>query len=179
MVVHTGNGDGSEPFDFAGCLTRRAQSPSPQVIKYLILHILLSFQVAYFLANLRGLSVSCPIFGCGRYENLSGAISRLTFSRAEPLTSGEAEVIGGGNSQNRRFVLRGKPRSFRCSAQPAGSRGVRRINVRAVSWVTGARATRQTEAFRPPARLDAPLAPSSLRTQRRPCRSDHASSKSD
>src|ERR1700730_6125964 len=118
-------------------------------------------------------------FGCGRSENLSGAISRLTFSRAEPLTSGEAEVIGGGNSQNRRFVLRGKPRSFRCSAQPAGSRGVRRINVRAVSCVTGARATRQTEAFRPPARLDAPLAPSSLRTQRRPCRSDHASSKSD
>jgi hypothetical protein len=40
-----------------------------------------------------------------RYENLSGAISWLIFSRAEQLTSGEAEVIGGGNSQNRRFVL--------------------------------------------------------------------------
>jgi hypothetical protein len=35
-------------------------------------------------------------FGCGRYENLSGAISWLTFSRAEQLTSGEAGVIGGG-----------------------------------------------------------------------------------
>jgi hypothetical protein len=44
-------------------------------------------------------------FGCGRYENLSGAISWLTFPRADQLTSGEAEVIGGGNSQNRRFVL--------------------------------------------------------------------------
>src|ERR1700730_2562657 len=44
-------------------------------------------------------------FGCGRSENLSGAISWLTFSRAEPLASGEAEAIGGGNSQNRRFVL--------------------------------------------------------------------------
>src|SRR5580700_9246945 len=44
-------------------------------------------------------------FACGRYENLSGAISWLTFLRAEQLTSGEAEVIGGGNSQNRGFVL--------------------------------------------------------------------------
>src|SRR5450759_1084375 len=44
-------------------------------------------------------------FGCGRYENLSGAISWLTFFAGGELTSGEAEVIGGGNSQNRRFVL--------------------------------------------------------------------------
>ena len=44
-------------------------------------------------------------FGCGRYENLFGAISWLIFSRAEQLTSGEAEVIGGGNTQNRRFGL--------------------------------------------------------------------------
>src|ERR1700730_5667422 len=38
--------------------------------------------------------------GRGRHENLSGAISWLTF-----FASGEAEAIGGGNSQNRRFVL--------------------------------------------------------------------------
>jgi hypothetical protein len=53
--------------------------------------------------------------GCDGYENLSGAISGLTFSRAEQLRSGEAELIGGG-SQNRRFVLsesRGEPCSSR------------------------------------------------------------------
>jgi hypothetical protein len=44
-------------------------------------------------------------FGCDGYENLSGAISWLTFSRAEQVTPGEAEVIGAGNSRNRRFVL--------------------------------------------------------------------------
>jgi hypothetical protein len=46
-------------------------------------------------------------FGRGRHENLTGAISWLTFSRTEQLTSGEAEVIGGGNSQKWRFVLSG------------------------------------------------------------------------
>jgi hypothetical protein len=63
-----------------------------------MLHILLSPQEAYFLANLRGLPVSCfkairggdvctRDFGRGRCENLSGAISWLTFSRAEQPTS--------------------------------------------------------------------------------------------
>src|ERR1700730_15469046 len=49
---------------------------------------------------IRGGDVCTRDFGCGRYENLSGAISWLTF-----FASGEADVIGGGNSQNRRFVL--------------------------------------------------------------------------
>jgi hypothetical protein len=51
---------------------------------------LLSFQEAYFLANLRGLPVSCSkrfvaetvaraISAAAVYENLSGAISWLTF----------------------------------------------------------------------------------------------------
>ena len=40
---------------------------------------------------------------------------------------------GGGNSQNRRFALSESRGAFAVQAQPAGSRGVRRINVRAVS----------------------------------------------
>jgi len=45
-------------------------------------------------------------FGRGRYENLSGAISWLTFFAGGAADiAREAEVIGGGNSQNRRFVL--------------------------------------------------------------------------
>jgi hypothetical protein len=72
-------------------------------------------------------------FGCGRYENLSGTISWLTF-----FACGAADV-----RRSRRYwrwelaeptiCSQRKPRSFRCSAQPAGSRGVRRINVWAVS----------------------------------------------
>jgi hypothetical protein len=61
-----------------------------QLLSPLILHILLSFQEAYFLANLRGLPVSCSkrfvaetvaraISAAAVYENLSGAISWLTF----------------------------------------------------------------------------------------------------
>ena len=38
-------------------------------------------------------------FGCGRYENLSGAIPWFTFLRAEQLKPGEAKGIGGGNSR--------------------------------------------------------------------------------
>src|SRR3984893_12532295 len=37
-------------------------------------------------------------FGRGRHENLSGAISWLTFLRAEQLTSGDAEATGGGST---------------------------------------------------------------------------------
>jgi hypothetical protein len=54
--------------------------------------------------NLRGLLVPCSNviygrdgftrdFGCGRHENLSGAISWLTFLRAGQLTSGEDRAI--------------------------------------------------------------------------------------
>src|ERR1700681_2068465 len=72
-------------------------------------------------------------FGCGRYENLSGAISWLTFF------AGRAADVRRSRSDWRRELTESticsqqKPRSFRCSAQPAGSRGVRRINVWAVS----------------------------------------------
>jgi hypothetical protein len=44
-------------------------------------------------------------FGRSRHENLSGAISWLTFSWAEQLTPGEAKGIGGGNSQKWRLFL--------------------------------------------------------------------------
>jgi hypothetical protein len=61
---------------------------------------LLSSKEAYLLANLRGLPVSCSSaicgrdgftrnFGCGGHENLSGAISWLTF-----FASGEANAKG-------------------------------------------------------------------------------------
>jgi hypothetical protein len=77
----------------------------------------------------------------GGCENLSGAISWLTFSRAEQLTRGElrgteprrqggrAKLQDGGWA----ICFQRKPRSFRCSAQSTGSRGVKRINVWAVS----------------------------------------------
>jgi hypothetical protein len=64
------------------------------------------------------------------------------FWRAERLTSGEgkkrlqaAPRWASGNLQDGGSTIcsQQKPRSFRCSAQPAGSRGVRRINVWAVS----------------------------------------------
>ena len=58
-------------------------------------------------------------FGCGRHENLSGAISWLTFPRAEQLTSGVADVIRGGNSQNRRFALSESRGAF--AVQPSQS----------------------------------------------------------
>ena len=72
-------------------------------------------------------------FGRGRYENLSGAISWLTF-----LAGGAADVRRSRSDWRRELAesticSQRKPRSFRCSAQPAGSRGVRRINVWAVS----------------------------------------------
>ena len=72
-------------------------------------------------------------FGRGRYENLSGAISWLTFS-----AGGAAEVRRSRRDWRRELAesticSQQKPRSFRCSAQPAGSRGVRRINVWALS----------------------------------------------
>src|SRR6202022_53684 len=72
-------------------------------------------------------------FGRGRYENLSGAISWLTF-----FAGGAADVRRSRSDWRRelaesRICSQRKPRSFRCSAQPAGSRGVRRINVWAVS----------------------------------------------
>src|SRR3984893_1944485 len=106
--------------------------------------MLLSFLDAYFLANLRGLPVSCPKrfvaetvatrdFGRGRYENLSGAISWLTFF------AGRAADVRRCRRDWRRELAepticsQRKPRSFRCSAQSVGSRGVRRINVWAVS----------------------------------------------
>jgi len=72
-------------------------------------------------------------FGRGRYENLSGAISWLTFF------AGRAAHVRRSQRDWRRELAESticsqqKPRSFRCSAQPAGSRGVRRINVLAVS----------------------------------------------
>src|ERR1700720_4268331 len=115
---------------------------------YLILPLFLSFRAANFLANLRGLLVpgSKAIrgrdgftrdFGHGRYENLSGAISWLTFLRAEQLTPGEDRAIAHGAKMERgslrntepAICSQRKPSSFRCSTQPAGSRGVRRINV--------------------------------------------------
>jgi len=58
-------------------------------------------------------------FGCDRYENLSGAISWLTFFAGGAATSGEAEVIGGGNSQNRRFVFSESREAF--AVQPSQS----------------------------------------------------------
>ena len=72
-------------------------------------------------------------FGCGRYENLSGAFSWLTF-----FAGGAADVRRSRSDWGRELAepticSQRKPRSFRCSAQPAGSRGVRRINVWAVS----------------------------------------------
>jgi hypothetical protein len=45
----------------------------------------------------------------------------------------ESKAIGGGSHQKSTICSQRKPRSFRCSAHPAGSRGVRRINVWAVS----------------------------------------------
>src|ERR1700724_3257670 len=72
-------------------------------------------------------------FGCGRYENLSGAISWLTF-----FAGGAADVRRSRSDWRRELAesticCQRKPSSFRWSAQPAGSRGVRRINVWAVS----------------------------------------------
>ena len=72
-------------------------------------------------------------FGRGRYENLSGAISWLTF-----LAGGAADVRRCRSDWRRELAesticFQRKPRSFRCSAQSVGSRGVRRINVLAVS----------------------------------------------
>src|ERR1700719_4428920 len=72
-------------------------------------------------------------FGGGRHANLSGAISWLTF-----FAGGAADVRRCGSDWRRELAesticSQRKPRSFRCSAQPAGSRGVRRINVLAVS----------------------------------------------
>src|SRR6202022_3353781 len=71
-------------------------------------------------------------FGRDRYENLSGAISWLTF-----FAGGAADVRRSQSDWRRELAdsticSQRKPRSFRCSAQPAGSRGVRRINVWAV-----------------------------------------------
>src|ERR1700736_4337105 len=72
-------------------------------------------------------------FGRGRYENLSGAISWLTFF------AGRAAHVRRSQRDWRRELAEStirsqqKPRSFRCSAQSVGSRGVRRINVLAVS----------------------------------------------
>src|ERR1700720_3893315 len=59
-------------------------------------------------------------FGCGHYENLSGAISWLTFF------AGRAADVRRSRSDWRRELAESticsqqKPRSFRCSAQPAG-----------------------------------------------------------
>jgi hypothetical protein len=52
------------------------------VIEYLILHILLSFQEAYFVANLRGLPVSCS----KRFvaETVSRAISAAAVMKISP-----------------------------------------------------------------------------------------------
>jgi hypothetical protein len=52
------------------------------VIKYLILHILLSFWEAYFLANLRGLPVSCPKRFAA--ETVARAISAATVMKISP-----------------------------------------------------------------------------------------------
>ena len=63
-------------------------------------------------------------FGCGRSENLSRAISWLTF-----FAGGAADVRRSRSDWRRELAesticSQRKPRSFRCSAQPAGSRGV-------------------------------------------------------
>src|SRR6202035_1892249 len=71
-------------------------------------------------------------FSRGRYENLSGAISWLTFF------AGRAAHVRRSQRDWRRELAESticsqqKPRSFRCSAQSVGSRGVTRINVLAV-----------------------------------------------
>src|ERR1700731_508895 len=62
-------------------------------------------------------------FGRGRYENLSGAISWLTF-----LAGGAADVRRCRSDWRRELAesticSQRKPRSFRCSAQSVGSRG--------------------------------------------------------
>ena len=59
----------------------RIQVPQP-VIKYLILHMLLSFWEAYFLANLRGLPVSCPKRFAA--ETVARAISAATVMKISP-----------------------------------------------------------------------------------------------
>src|ERR1700730_13826511 len=62
-------------------------------------------------------------FGCDRHENLSGAISWLTF-----FAGGAADVRRSQSDWRRELAesticFRRKPRSFRCSAQSVGSRG--------------------------------------------------------
>ena len=122
----------------------------PPVIKRLILHILLSFQEAYFLANLRGLPVTCP----KRFvaETVARAISAAAVLKISPAPfrgffaggaaeSGADRAIAHGAKMERESLRntepaicsQRKPRSLRCSSQPAGSRGVRRINVWAMS----------------------------------------------
>jgi hypothetical protein len=87
-------------------------------------------------------------FGCDGYENLSGAISWLTF-----FAGGAADVRRSRSDWRRELAestscSQRKPRSFRCSAQPAGSRGVRRINVLAVSLQSAGRRRLQQEVWR-------------------------------
>jgi hypothetical protein len=84
---------------------------------YLILQMVLPSQEAYFLANFRGLLVprSAAIrgrdgfrgdFGCGRHENLSGALSWLTFSRAEPASRRQAKLKIGRDAKDRAKIHR-------------------------------------------------------------------------
>src|SRR3984893_7863101 len=61
-------------------------------------------------------------FGCGHYENLCGAVSWLTF-----VAGGPADVRRSRSDWRRELAesticSQRKPRSFRCSAQPAGER---------------------------------------------------------
>ena len=55
-------------------------------------------------------------------------LAPLTFASFAKMERGSLRSIEPGICSQR------KPRSFRCSAQPAGSRGVRRINVWALSF---------------------------------------------
>jgi hypothetical protein len=79
---------------------------------------LLSFQEAYFCPYFRGLLVRCSNAICGRdgfrrnfgrnrHENLSGAISWLTFLRAEQRTPGELKaIVRGAKAGARKFTRR-------------------------------------------------------------------------
>jgi hypothetical protein len=83
-------------------------------------------------AAIRGRDAFARDFRRSGDEDLSGAISWLTFSRAEQLTAAEEETIAPGapgrtcgKLQDAEWTIcpQRKPRTCRCSAQLAGSRG--------------------------------------------------------
>jgi hypothetical protein len=91
--------------------------PPQPVIKHLILQMCLSFWEADFLVDfrrfmvprsraIRGRDGCTGDFGCDRHENLSGAISWLTFSRAEPASRRQAKLKIGRDARDRAKIHR-------------------------------------------------------------------------